>query len=448
MLPHWRKTARRAIPAPKRRCSLELLEPRLALSAVAPTVSDVVVSSTQWSEGFLTYLESHSLGTGGYSIPVGSSAQSAPLPWENINQIKITFSQDVDVQAADMVLSGVNTTVYDCSGFFYDPQSHIATWTLSAPIAADKVMIDLDANGLAPVRNLNGDVLDGEWQNGTSSYTSGNGTAGGDFEFAFEVLPGDVNQSGLVTYLDYVYTRSLDGKSSSDAGYIALRDINGSGLINASDWQDVLGFAWDEIPTGNPAGTNNDAPTTLGLDSVNIDDDATDVAISLWDAFDDAESSASGLTYSIKSISEPSLFDSVSINQSTGELVLNAASQASGRSTLTISATDTGGLSIETTISVDVDYEDQPPCISEYVASLAGANTWVISGRVSDPDDDTTGWTVNFDGVFDTRAAVWPDGRFEFAVIVDPNDWGWEHCITYDPHGLASNVPGVFIGVT
>jgi hypothetical protein len=406
------------------------------------------VSSTQWTEGFITYLEANSLGTDGYSIPVGSNAQSAPLPWKNLDEVKITFSEDVDVQMADMSLSGVNTTAYEFSGFFYDPQSHVATWTLASPIAAERLMIDLDADGLDPIQDLDGNVLDGEWENEVSTYSSGDGTAGGDFEFAFEVLPGDVNQTRLVNYFDYAYTRGLEGKSSSDPGYIPLRDIDGDGLIETSDWQDVLSYLGNRTPTGSPAGTDNDAPTTSGLNSITINNDAIDVAISLWDAFDDAEDSSSGVTYSIKSVSDPSLFDTASINQSTGELTLNAASGVSGRATIVVCATDSGGLSVTTSTTVDVDRENQPPYISEYLAVLAGANTWIISGRVTDPDDDTTGWLVEFYGVFETRAAVWPDGRFEFAVILDPNDWGWESAITHDPHGLASNVPSVFIGLT
>jgi hypothetical protein len=40
--------------------------------------------------------------------------------------------------------------------------------------------------------------LDGDWTNGTSNYPSGNGTAGGDFNFVFNVLPGDGNGDGII----------------------------------------------------------------------------------------------------------------------------------------------------------------------------------------------------------------------------------------------------------
>ena len=37
---------------------------------------------------------------------------------------------------------------------------------------------------------------------------------------------------------------------------------------------------------------------------------------------------------------------------------------------------------------------------------------------------------------------------FEFAVIVGPNQYGWEFAVTYDPHGLQSNAPHMMISVS
>jgi len=455
-------SARRKIRSSPRTRTFESLEPRIALSGTPPTAVEVEVASTAWSSGFVSYLNSQGLGDDGYRIPVGSSAQTAPLPWNNLDQIRITFSEDVDVQAADLSLSGIDTTSFTFSEFFYDPQRFIATWTLAAPIAKDRLQIDLDASGIDPIRDLDGNILDGEWTNNVDTFASGDGSAGGDFEFLFNVLPGDVNASGQVTYLDYIYVRQQEGKSTVSPGYNAKYDVDGSGLIDATDWQDVLARAWQSLPTGNPAGVGNDAPTADQFDLVSITDDAVDVAISLLTGFADAEDGASGLTYTIKGVSETlmggsgsgggqgswSLFDSVGINQSTGALVVNAKAAVSGRAVITVSATDSGGISTDTTISVDVNYVNQPPLITEFLAEQYPGNSWIISGRVSDPDDDTVGWIVEFYGVFDTRAAVWPDGRFEFAVTLDPGVWGWESAVTWDPHGLQSNIPSVFVGLT
>ena len=198
----------------------EQLERRDMLSGNAPKVVDIEVAGTAWSSAFVGYLQSHGLGTNGYSIPQGSSAQSTSLTWTNINQIILTFDKDVIVKAADLSISGMNSTTYGFSDFHYDPQKYVATWTLNAAIYKDRLRLDLDANGADPVRDLSGNVLDGEWTN-NSSTVSGNGTAGGDFQFNFNVLPTDVNNSGGITSYDYVFIRQLENKVTSSVGYVA-----------------------------------------------------------------------------------------------------------------------------------------------------------------------------------------------------------------------------------
>jgi hypothetical protein len=425
----------------------ELLERRDLLSGTPPTVVKVEVASTAWSEAFVEYLQTSGQGTNGYSIPRGSSGQAASLTWTNLDQVIITFSEDVEVDAADLSLSGINTTAYQFADFRYEPMAHVATWTLGAPLDKDRLRLDLDAGGADPVRDLDGNVLDGEWTNNVST-VSGDGTAGGDFQFNFNVLPTDVNNTGNITSYDYVYIRQLDGKSTTSAGYIAKRDIDGNGLIDSNDWQEALDRALEALPSGSPAGTNNDAPTTSGFDLVQINDASVDVAISLVSGFGDAESGSSGLTYSILSNSNSALFDTASINSSTQQLVLNAANAASGRATIVVRAMDAGGLFVDTPITIDVDRENQAPEIINYVCASAGFGTWVISGDVTDADDDVSNFIVQFSGVFTIRSAVDEFGHFEFAVILDDDPQGVEYAITHDPHGLASNTPFGVIGMT
>jgi hypothetical protein len=427
---------------------MECLERREMFSAGPPNVVNVEVAGTDWSAGFIGFLQSSGLGTNGYKVPVGSSSQSATLPWININRIAITFDEDVDIEAADLSLSGVNTAAYAFSDFHYDPQSCVATWTLTAALTKDRLRLDLDANGVDPVRDLDGNVLDGEWTNNSSTYASGNGTAGGDFEFNFNVLPADIDNTGLVTYYDYYYVNLLNGKSTTSTGYVAARDLDGSGLINSVDSQAVMNRMVHQLPTGTPVGTNNDAPTTLGLNRVQINDAAVDVAISLWSAFGDTESGSSALTYSIQSNSATSLFDSTYINSSTGQLVMNAAASVSGRAQIVIRATDGSGLFTETTVAIDVNRSNQAPVLHDVWFGNAGANTWIINGYVSDSDDDVRDFIILFSGKFNTRSAVDEDGHFEMAFILDPGDWGSEDLVTYDPWGLSSNIVSGFIGLT
>ncbi len=214
---------------PQRRLRVESLENRYMLSH--PAVAAVNVAGTNWASSFVSYLQSSGKGVGGYAIPVGSSAQLQTLPWTNVNQIRITFSEDVVVAAADLSVSGVNQTAYAFSGFSYDPSTFTATWTLAAPFAKDKLMLDLDANGLAPVRSVStGDVLDGAWTDCQSTYPSGNGQGGTDFKFRFNVLPGDTNGNNSVSSTDTTLVLQKLGKSAGQTGYDIRCDVDGNGV--------------------------------------------------------------------------------------------------------------------------------------------------------------------------------------------------------------------------
>ncbi len=434
-------------PSGRSRLSFEHLENREMLS-VSPTVTDVAVASTDWSSGFYDYLAASSLGDEGYSIPLGSSAQTQALSWENINQIKITFSEDVNVDAADLSLSGVNNATYQIESFFYDAIPRVATWTFVNPLVTDRLMLDLDANGLDPVADLDGNILDGEWVDDVTSGPSGDGLAGGDFEFSFNVAPGDVDQNQYVNYYDYIFTRMLEGQDTSGPSYNPFNDIDGSGLIDTTDWLNILGHLGSSLPSGQPVGATNDAPTTAGVGLVVLDNAAVDEAISLFDAFDDAEDLDSQMTYTVVGNTNPAVLDTLSINSTTGDLTVSATSNVSGRTTLTIRATDTQGLSTETSVAIDADYVNQPPVIYNYAAYQYPGNTWLFIGYVSDPDDDVEGWVLDFGGVFDTRATVDENGYFEFAVILEEDEWGYEWVIATDPHGLESNDPVRWVGLT
>ena len=95
--------------------------------------------------------------------------------------------------------------------------------------------------------DLDWNTLDGEWTN-NSSVISGDEVDGGDFEFNFNVLPTDVNNSSSITSSDYDQIHQLDGKTTSDVGYIAKRDIDGNGIINSDDWQEAIDRAFQNSP--------------------------------------------------------------------------------------------------------------------------------------------------------------------------------------------------------
>src|SRR5262245_7504829 len=96
---------------------IERLERRDMFSGTPPTVTKVEVSSTAWTPAFVQYLKNTNQGNHGYAIPTGSSLQSASLAWKNINQISLTFSEDVQIDLADLSLSGVNQANYTFVNF-------------------------------------------------------------------------------------------------------------------------------------------------------------------------------------------------------------------------------------------------------------------------------------------------------------------------------------------
>jgi polygalacturonase len=214
-----------------------------------PEVANVVVDGTAWSSTFLGYLSTlNSANVNGYSIPVGSSAQAAPLPWTNLNQISIAFTQNVTVSESSLQLVGVNVASYAFSNFSYNMTTDTATWTLSSPIGDDALLIDLSGS----VANGSGVGLDGAWTNGTSAYPSGNDAPGTPFLFDFNVLPGDVNQSGAVNIIDAVVTLNAAGTSTTTAGYTIFMDVTGSGAINILDAVQVLNLAGTSLPSETP----------------------------------------------------------------------------------------------------------------------------------------------------------------------------------------------------
>lgn len=226
-----------------------------------PTVVDVLVASTSWTTDFYNYLDTHGLGTGGYSIPVGNGDQLAALPWTNINQIKIVFSEDVQVEKDDLLLTGVNIPTYaiGSSTFSYEASSFTATWTLAAVIGKDKLYIDLAGDGADPVRDLVGNVLDGNWENPTSktdtssdTYPSGNGVAGGDFEFRFNVLPGDVQGDGFVNVSDLSQIVVRVSTPNSSINYNPRLDLTGDGAIAVQDLTSVVARIPGMLPPGEP----------------------------------------------------------------------------------------------------------------------------------------------------------------------------------------------------
>jgi hypothetical protein len=221
----------------------------------APRVTQVLTRSTGWGDNFLGQLAERELGFGGFAIGSGPQ-QLGAMPWQNVNEVVIRFSEDVNVQARDLVLEGVNLPVISEVGFSYDPESFEATWTLAGPLPTDKLLIDLsDA-----VTDEAGNRLDGEWINPSegeaapppSDFPSGDGQPGGNFRFRFNLARGDSNGDGSISVLDIAPLRNAIGQSVGSEGYDPLADYNADGANSVLDIPNLRDNIGQALPEGDP----------------------------------------------------------------------------------------------------------------------------------------------------------------------------------------------------
>lgn len=233
-----------------------------------PRVSSVKVSSTEWTEDFLTVVDVDPVDLG-YKIPTGAG-QLDTLPWINVNEVHVTFSEDVVIGAGNISLHGVNVANYGGT-VTYNASTFTATLKLANPIAADKLILHVDDN----VADTGGNKLDGEWTNGTSSYPSGNGTAGADFNFRFNVLPGDSNRNGTLTGptdgvlgSDVIKVRNHQFLTPADGAYSVFDDVNGSANISGVDVVAVRNRQFTGLPAGSPVAPAGSGASLDLVDSV------------------------------------------------------------------------------------------------------------------------------------------------------------------------------------
>jgi hypothetical protein len=224
--------------------------------ALPAEVTGVFVSSTAWSPAFRQHLAAAGAGSAALGFLVGDgAAQLDELPWTNLNQVSIRFSRDVVAQAQAVSLRGVAGSDYAVQ-LAYDAEQFILTLTLARPLPADRLTLRVAGTGTATgpdvVRDRLGRPIDGEWAGGADAYPSGDGNVGGDFVFAFNVLPGDVTRDGAVDASDVAEVRSRLSARLTQGGtagrYAATDDVNGTGSIDVLDYAQVRARQQTRLP--------------------------------------------------------------------------------------------------------------------------------------------------------------------------------------------------------
>lgn len=218
-------------------------------------VIDVLLGGSTWSSEFLAHA-----GADGVSL----AGDVGNIPWVNVDQIRIRFDSGVIITADDLVVRGVNRSQYEMVGFDYDAIEHLATWTLAAPVRADKLLVELSDR----VTDLAGRPIDAGSSDPGAPLPSGNGVieAGEMFSIRVDVLPADVDATDHVNRADLLgVLRHLS--PSTGAAYRAKFDLNADGAIDVGDLRAVLLRFGSRLPNGEPAPADN-TPAAVAADTV------------------------------------------------------------------------------------------------------------------------------------------------------------------------------------
>lgn len=178
----------------------------------------------------------------------------------------------------------------------------------------------------------------------------------------------------------------------------------------------------------------NSTPTTSGISDVTVNEDETDTVIDLTAAFDDIEDADADLVYAVTGNTDSSLV-TTSVDNTADTLTLSYTADDHGSADITVEATDSGGLSVDTTFTVTVNSVNDKPGFSSL------GNQSILFG--TDTEQTVAGWASNFDfgpadediaqSVLDFQVSVTSGGSM-FTVAPDVENSG---VLTYTPTGVA-----------
>jgi len=145
-------------------------------------------------------------------LPAG---RSTDLPWLGINRLAVTLDQATVLSPADVSVTGVNVANYGPMTISGAGTSYIIT--LARPIsAADRVTVVINNPNI-------------------TTYTR-----------RLDVLPGDVNDDGVVDTTDVVAVRNM---LPGFGGMVTIfGDINGDGVVDINDYNAVRNQVGKRLP--------------------------------------------------------------------------------------------------------------------------------------------------------------------------------------------------------
>jgi autotransporter-associated beta strand protein len=223
-------------------------------------VTGVYVRGSAWNGSYLarspfTTVSGSALG---WQLPDGTAqlTNASNVSWNNVDRISVRFDQAIaqpTAAALQLVLgtAGGNQTIVPTAAPTLLAGGTVAQWTLPAgfsKLVSGRYVISIASAGITNAAGTA--ALDGEWTSSTSTFAtgSGNGTAGGTFNFFFNALVGDVGGNGTTNTSDISSIRNklksaLNTLLESDADY--RLDLNGSNNLNSTDLSQLR----TEMPT-------------------------------------------------------------------------------------------------------------------------------------------------------------------------------------------------------
>jgi hypothetical protein len=237
----------------------------VVLDTIAPKIASVKVNSTSWSQAFRDAVDADTAGAGtgvGYKIPNGPN-QTQPMPWNNVNQLIVQFTEDVKgsgvggtLVPADFTVLGVapvNPTLFPITSVSYNPVTFRATLSFGATFPTNKYVLGVND---FTVEDGAGNNLDGEWTNNVTIGNSGNNIPGGVFQFAWNMSHGNYNLSmdGTIDLFDLSVVSGRFGTFIGQPLYSVFADGNGTGVIDLFDMSIVAGNFANTLPPGTPPG--------------------------------------------------------------------------------------------------------------------------------------------------------------------------------------------------
>jgi hypothetical protein len=241
-------------------------------------VTGVYARGAAWSGAFTTHLQDKGLTDAAGWLELSRGAgQTDTLPWSNVNQLLVKFANLPALAAGQLQIvagSGVSLPNYTVA-FNAGTQTALVSFDQALPMGKFLIWID-DAVG----------NFDGEWTDNVST-ASGNGTAGGDFAFRFNVLPGDFDRSQSVAFGEIGQQRNMIGRTTASGDYNYRQDYDGSGSISFGDYGQArnnvglaIGTMADPtLPTmgdSNPLGPESYGPESFGPESYTRADSGPD----------------------------------------------------------------------------------------------------------------------------------------------------------------------------